>query len=344
MRIGHLQQIGGTRHYQFSTGRAKGVQAVDFNTGSGFSFTVLPDRGLDIAYCSYKGVNLVYLTPNGISSPAYYDPRGFEWLNSFFGGLLTTCGLTYFGNPGSDEGEELGLHGRYSSIPAERVCDLSRWEENGYVLELTGFVEECSLMGDKLRLCRSITTAIGKKSLLIRDSVENFGYKESPFNILYHINSGFPLLDESSELLLSATHTEPYDDEGRKHLQSTGSFAPPQADFISQDFLHTMAGDDDGYAYAAMINRGLVGGLGLYLRFRMDNLPYLNEWKMLGAKDYVVGIEPVNTKIANRSELRRDGKLPFIGPGERKEMEVEIGILEGIQEIEAFIQKIKSIS
>ena len=59
-RVGNISQLGGAMHYQFSEGRAKGVGAVEFRTGAGFSFVVLPDRGLDIAHCTYRGINLVY--------------------------------------------------------------------------------------------------------------------------------------------------------------------------------------------------------------------------------------------------------------------------------------------
>ena len=114
--IGSIAQLGGTRHYQLTEGNAKGTAAIDFNTGSGLCFTVLPDRGLDIPAAVYQGVNLVYHTPNGEANPAFYNPQGSAWLRTFFGGLLTTCGLTYLGPPGNDGGEELGLHGRYSTI------------------------------------------------------------------------------------------------------------------------------------------------------------------------------------------------------------------------------------
>lgn len=354
-RIGSLQQLGGIRHYQLAEGRAKGVEAQEFHTGSGLVFTVLPDRGLDIAFCSYKGINLVYLAPGGIAHPAFYDPAGFEWLRSFFGGLLTTCGLTYFGDPGRDGEVELGLHGRYSAIPALRVCDLSRWEGDEYLLEVTGTVEECSLFGDKLRLTRCISTAIGGKSLVIRDRVENFGSRASPFTILYHVNAGFPLLDESSQLELTSAGIEPYDANAKAHLDQVNRFGRPDPGFTGQDFLHTMAADTEGYARAALINRDLAvspvagaggsgsRGLGLYLKFRTGTLPFLNEWKMLSEMDYVVGIEPVNTKIVNRATLRKENRLPLLQPGESREMEVEIGILEGQQEIEEFAAAVRRI-
>ena len=161
-RIGSITQLGGTRHVELADGRSRGVRAVEFDTGGGgLRFSVLPDRGMDIADFSCRGLSLVYHTPGGIAHPAFYDPAGMEWLRTFSGGLLTTCGLTYFGNPGKDEGVELGLHGRYSALPASRVSDLSRWEGDEYLLELTGCVEEASLFGEKLRLERSISTRLG---------------------------------------------------------------------------------------------------------------------------------------------------------------------------------------
>jgi len=340
-RIGNINQIGNTVHYEFTDGRSKGVSAVEFNNGSGLRFTVLPDRGLDIVNCTYKGVNLVYQTPNGLAHPCFYEPQGLGWLRTFFGGLLTTCGLTYFGAPGKDGEEELGLHGRYSTLPASRVQDLSRWEDDRYILEIKGIVEESTLFGDKLRLIRSISTEIGRRSLTIHDTVENYGFRISPFNILYHINIGFPLLDESSELVLTSLKTEPYDEVSKNNLKDWNRFSLPVKDFKEQNFLHTMIGDDEGYTCAALVNRKLAGGLGLVIRSSIKSLPFISEWKQMGEGDYVLGIEPCNTKIENRALLRKHGKLPMLEPGEKREMMVEIGVLEGEKEIEDFSKKVK---
>lgn len=342
-RIGNLRQLGGIRHCELSDGRARGVRALEVATGSGLAFTVLPDRGMDIADFSYKGVNLVYHTAGGIAHPSYYDPAGLEWLRVFFGGLLTTCGLTYFGKPGRDGNEDLGLHGRYSALPAVRVSDLSRWEGNEYLLEATGTVEDAVLFGDKLRLTRFISTAMGSKNLRIRDRVENFGSKPSPFLILYHMNAGFPLLDQTSELIAASRSTEPYDDRSARGIAEVGRFAAPQAEFEEMNFLHTMAADERGFTRAALINRNLAGGLGLALRYQTASLPYLSEWKMLADVDYVVGIEPVNTRIADRATLRAEGRLPMIAPGETREMELEISVLEGGAEIDAFAEELAAI-
>ena len=335
-RAGSLRQLGGIRAFELAEGRGRGVRCLEVDTGAGLSFTVVADRGLDIADCSFKGINLVYHTPNGIAHPSYYDPAGLEWLRVFFAGLLTTCGLTYFGHPGRDGSDDLGLHGRYSALPAMRVCDLSRWEGDQYRLEITGVVEECSLFGDKLRLTRSVSTALGTRSLRIHDRVENFGARPSPFTILYHVNAGFPLLDAGSELLASSRIVEPYDE--RSALLQGGALraSEPDPGFTETNYLHTMAADGRGYACAALVNRNLAGGLGLSLSFHTGSLPFLSQWNMFSEGDYVMGIEPVNARIANRAEMRAAGKLPMLAPGEVREMDLAIGVLEGVAEIDAF--------
>jgi galactose mutarotase-like enzyme len=340
-RVGHEAQLAGTRHYTLSEGRAAGVRAIDFDPASGLTFTVLPDRGLDISRASYRGVNLVYLTPNGEVHPAYYDPQGAEWLRIFFGGLLTTCGLTYFGAPGRDGEEDLGLHGRYAATPAVRVNDLSRWEGDELRLEVRGTVEEAVLFGCKLRLERSISTASGRRSLLIEDRVTNFGYERAPFTILYHINAGFPLLDEGAYLAIAAREVAPYTPNAEAGLAEHRRFGAPVPGCREQNFLHTLAADREGFGHAALVNRNL--DLALRLKVRADTLPYISEWKMMGEGDYVVGIEPCNTQILNRGELRRRGMLPFLEPGESREMAVEIGVLDGAKEIDAFERMVEKM-
>ena len=98
--IGNQRTDRGSRHYTLSDGRGRDMRAIDVNSGSGLHYTVLPDRGMDISLASFMGHNLVYISYNGETHPAFYEPQGFGWLNTFTGGLLTTCGLTYLGCTG----------------------------------------------------------------------------------------------------------------------------------------------------------------------------------------------------------------------------------------------------
>jgi hypothetical protein len=345
--VGHVSQIGGTRHYELVEGAGKGLRAIDFDTGAGLHFSVLPDRGLDISRATYNGLNLVYRSPSGEMAPAFAEPPGRGWLRTFFGGLLTTCGLTHFGPACTDEGIDLGMHGRHNYIPAQRVCDRSAWEGDEYVLTVTGTVEDSVIFGDRIRLTRTVSARIGENRLRICDLVTNFGYQPSPFTILYHVNAGFPLLSPEAELVLSRTSTRPHNEQANKAgVADVTHFGEPIDGFEEQNYLHDMAGDENGFAWAAMINRSLGdrGGLGLALKFSVDTLPVMAEWKMMGAGDYVVGMEPCNVDLLARSELRARGLLPLLQPGERREMTVEIEILDGGGAIDGFTEIVRHIS
>jgi hypothetical protein len=226
-----------------------------------------------------------------------------------------------------------------------RVRDLSRWQGDEYLLEVAGTVEEASLFGEKLRLERSVASRIGGRCLTVRDRVENFGRRAAPFTILYHVNAGFPLLCADSRLESSSVSVEPYDPVAAPRPEDRPFAAPdPQFPAPGADWLHTMAADAGGRAWAALVNpqlqpRGGPAGLGLYLAFSAGTLPFLNEWRMLAEGDYVVGVEPANTKVVGRAALQREGRLPVLQPGEAREMEVELGVLEGPEEIEAFARR-----
>lgn len=340
-RVGNISQLGGVRSYELQEGSAKGTRACDFSSGSGFNFTVLPDRCMDISMASYKGMNLVYQTPNGEVNPAFYSPLGSEWLRNFFGGLLTTCGFTYFGPPCQDGGETLGLHGRAANSPARQVCNLSGWDGDDYVMKLSGTVEECSLFGDKIRMNRTISSKLGDKCLKIEDTLENFGYKDSPFNILYHINPGFPLLDAGCKMIISAEKCAAYYQESDAELNQAKDFTAPQKDFEEQNFYYEMLGDEQGNAMVALVNPALE--LGLYIKFSVSALPWLSEWKMMGEGDYVVGLEPCNSLLDSRSKLRERGLLQFLAPGEQCRISLETGVLDGQDEIAEFTAAAEAI-
>ena len=50
--VGDLSQIADAREGVLTAGRADGVRVVDVKTGGGLEFSVLPSRGMDIAWAS----------------------------------------------------------------------------------------------------------------------------------------------------------------------------------------------------------------------------------------------------------------------------------------------------
>ncbi len=328
--LGNQSQIGGTRHYILTEGWGRNLRGIDINSGSGLQYTIMPDRGMDISMASYKGTNLVYLTCNAETHPSFYEPEKLGWLRTFAGGLLTTCGLTYLGSPVMDEGEELGLHGRYSTIPARQVIDLSQWIDDEYHIKVRGIIEEGFLFGNKLRLEREITTIAGNNNLAISDTITNFGNKPSPYTILYHMNLGYPLLSENAELIVEPQTTIPRDATALAGLNECRRFIKPQADFSEQVFYHLMKADDDGKARVTLKNKKI--GIALTIRYNIEHLPYLVQWKMMGQGEYVLGLEPANVPAKDRKSLRKEGILPYLNPGESCNNNIEV-ILEDVNKV-----------
>jgi len=338
---GNMAQLGGIRPLELVAGRERGVRGFDVATGTGFEFTVLADRALDPTRASYKGRSLVYLSPAGQPHPAYYEPAGLGWLRTFPAGLITTCGLRHVGSPSEEEGEAFGLHGRISTLPAEELGYWGAWEGDDYWMHITGTVTEGVIFGNPLRLTRHLTAKLGGNSLRIEDTVENIGGSPTPHMMLYHCNFGFPLLSPSSELIANSKRVTPRDDVAAQGLMAYNTFEPPTPGYAEQVFYHEMTADNAGDVRVALVNPDLDNGLGIYVQYHQKHLPRFIQWKMMGYGSYVLGLEPANCFVEGRAKERERGNLLLLQPGEKLDYHIEIGVLDGREEIERCAAEIK---
>ncbi len=335
-RVGDMAQLAGIRSGILNDGNENGVRTLEFHTGSGLRFTVLPERGMDIAAAEWQGAALAWQSSTGITHPAYFEPQGLGWLRSFYGGLLVTCGFMNVGVPDEDDGEQFGLHGRASNLPAKNVHFDAAWQGDDYVLWAKGKIRETRVFGENVLLTRTISTKLGSQTLTIEDVFENQGFSPTPLMILYHLNAGFPLLDEKSELHINSVVT-PRDAEAAQGVEAAQQGALPTPGFREQVFQHQVIPGQEGWATVALVNRQFNHGqgLGLCLRYRPDELPYFWQWRMLGEGVYVMGLEPANCSIMGRAEQRRQGRLPMLEAGQARTHHLEISVLTSIKDIEA---------
>ncbi len=325
--IGSMEQIAGIKALEFLDGIERGGRVFDVWTGSGLRFQILVDRALDISACEYKGMSLVWRSSVGDAHPAYYDAAGSEWLRSFQGGLLVTCGLDTFGPPNRDGEDVFGLHGRISNLPGRAVNYSTTWLGDEYRLEVSGEVRQTRVFGENLVLRRSISTALGSNRIRIEDVVTNDGFTSHPHMILYHVNAGFPLLSEKACLKLDVSETMPSSDTSRLGINHWMVFQEPTARYQEQNFIHTPIPDEKGWAVAELENPEL--GIRLRLAFDTSTLPYMNEWKMMGEGLYVLGIEPMNCAAAKgRGPARAQALLPLLEAGESRQYTLEIEVVE----------------
>jgi hypothetical protein len=335
---GTMGQVAGIRLSELADGKARGMRVASVHTGGGLRFQVLIDRGMDIGAAEHAGKPLAWIHPT-LGGPDQYEPLGYGWARTFGGGLVVTCGLTFFGHPEQDAGETLGLHGRISHIPAEKVRVTEEWRGEDYVLVIEGQVRQSVLGAENLLLTRKISTRLGATALTIDDTVRNDGFRETPHMILYHCNFGFPVVSPSSYLVVDDEQVRPRDEPARAGFAEHTKFEPPQPGYAEQVFFHKPRVDNDGYVRAAIANRDL--GFGAYIKYRAAELPYLAQWKLMGAGDYVCALEPANQWETPRHVLREEGRLRFLAPGEEVHYQVEIGALVDAQAVSEFEESVK---
>ncbi|MBM3495802.1 MAG: DUF4432 family protein, partial [Armatimonadetes bacterium] len=242
-----------------------------------------------------------------------------------------TCGLTWMGAPGTDDGAELGLHGRHSNAPAYEVRAAAAWVGDAYVLTVEGAVRESVVFGESVVLRRRITTVMGESRLTLEDEVTNEGFVTTPHMILYHVNLGYPIVSPGSRVVVRARATEPRDEDSARGGDRWGHIEEPSPEYREKVYFHQVAPDARGEAAASIVNPELDGGLGVTLRYRPDQLPHLVQWKMMRSGTYVIGLEPANARVMGRSVERAEGRLQHLEPSETRRYRLEIAIVEGAE-------------
>lgn len=316
--IGHESQLYGIEEHRLVGGKGDGMRLLVVNNGKGLELTVSADRACDISRLRYRGINMSYFSPCGYVAPAYYESKGTDWLKSFTAGFLTTCGLQAVGSPCIDEGEELPLHGSIANTPAEHVY----WyeEEDALVIEAT--VKDEVSFGRKLRLIRELRISLTENKFVIKDTIQNTGDTTQPFEILYHMNMGYPLLDEDSVVQIPAVSVEPRDAHAAEDIDNCLQVSKPQSGYVEECFYHKFEGQGKASIYQPKL------GQGLEILFDATELDGFTQWKMRGVRDYVMGLECGNCYPDGRDVMRQKGMLKFLAPGESKTYEVTVRMLD----------------
>ncbi|MFB9276506.1 DUF4432 family protein [Cohnella cellulosilytica] len=330
-RIGGIAQIGGVRRLTLTEGREAGTELIEVRTGAGLALEIAPSKGLDISLAQLWGTPISWQSPNGNAHPALYEPEGTGWLRTASGGLLMTCGLAHVGSPSRDESGSYGLHGRAHHTPARSVGIREEWIGDELHWSVFGVVEETAIFGSKLRLTRKLSGRLGDNRVEIRDRVENFGFRPAEHMMLYHFNFGFPLLDERTEIRLPEADRE-VRAGGPATLDSCASWEAPNPDAAETVYYHSLkreAVGADGMAEARIVQPEFPAAAGprpteVALRWSADTLPLLVQWRMPGAGEHVLGLEPANCRVEGREAERRRGGTLVLAPGQSVDYRLEL--------------------
>jgi len=343
-KVSNPLQVGGIETAILDNGPGKGTRIAWVNTGTGLRYKVVIDRGLDIADASYNAHSLAWISHLGVVAPSPTGYRGIEWLNGFGGGLLTTCGLDHVGGPESDEYGERGLHSQFSGLPATIESIIQPDPLAGRLdMQITGIIKQSRPLGAQLVLRRTISGKLGEPTIRIQDEVVNHGNTPAPHMLLYHMNLGWPLVDEGADICWRGPWESREGADKAKIFQAGQPFrkgSPPLEDHVGGGeeaaFIDVEA-DDDGTCCCGIHNPNI--GIALSIEFKKNQLPWLTNWQHWGPGECVVGLEPGTHPPIGQAKARQNGSLILLEPQERREYEVVVRIMDQPTDIADFLQR-----
>lgn len=355
-RTGMLSQLAGVRLVELSNGVERGIRMLEFRTGSGLRFTALVDRALDIADCEFKGMAIGWHSPSGFRHPGlheYEGEGGLSWIRSF-SGLVQTCGLDHTMVPAEVPADSYhyagrktvrhSLHGRVSTIPARLTGYGEAWEGDACVLWAEGVVQQSTMFGEDLHLHRRIEADVGGVEIRVFDRVVNHGFYRTPHMFFYHVNVGFPLLDEGARVVAPirdvawASHADNLAAQGVGYRTAPG----PGLNFREQVWQHELGADAAGWTAAACVNDRL--GLGFEVRTRKEQLPSFFQWQNFQAGMYALGLEPSSHHVVGELAARERGEMIWLEHGETRAYDAVFRVLDGAEKIGEAERRITAVA
>jgi hypothetical protein len=342
-KVSHASQLGGIETSVLDNGLGRGSRIAWINTGTGLRYKILLDRGMDIADAFFNQYGLAWISHTGVTPPQPFIYHGIDWLKTFTGGLLTTCGLTHVGGPETDEFGERGLHGEIGNTPAEIISIIQPDIASGNLeMSITGSMLQTKVFGPTVELRRTISGKIGEPVIRIHDEVINRGNTSAPHMLLYHFNLGWPLVDEGADIVWRGKWETRHKHLEYKIFNDQHNFrkCPPPLKIHNGTgeevaFIDIEA-DESGISTCGLHNEEI--GIALAFRFKKEQLPWLINWQHWGEGEYVTGIEPATHPPIGQSAARQQNTLIFIEPGEKKVYDVEIEILSNKTTMNEFMQ------
>ena len=296
-QISNFSQIASIRRSVITDGVSQGLKIIDCDNGK-IRFILNESKALDIMQLYHEGQNVSFISRNGFMAQNLPFPQRFE------GGMLYTCGLD---SVGGRDGFE--THGSFHLQPAEVIR--AECTENGIVIE--AYIKSSLISQSSLRVHRKITCAIGAETLTVEDRLENLGYGDENYCLLYHVNVGYPLLDDGAKIVGEVVSVQPRTPLATERINDRAVMGAPVP-------------LDDEVCYFLKFKEPKVSieneklGKKFTLCYSKDTLPEFVEWKNLHSGCYVIGLEPATTVLD-------DGfKYKTIKAGESIDFKLELSV------------------
>ncbi|MUO42967.1 DUF4432 family protein [Agrobacterium vitis] len=316
-RTADLRALADIRLVTLDDGPGRGQRLLIGRNAKGVAFEIAVDRGFDVSGLSFRGTNVGWHSPTQMVFPTH-DPDSEEGLGFFrnFDGFMVTCGLDQYSRPyDADVGHYNYPNLRTRRMPQHGRISTEKARLHRYVVEpgtlrivCEGIVRQASVFGEVLELHRKITLPVFETALIIEDTITNRSFRPSDHAILYHLNFGYPFLDDGLTIAglpegilaeINSTPPVPQDGFGEKVDHVDFRVTPHEAPIR----LHNP-----------------TCGFAVSLKYDQSALPKFAAWRAYQSGVFALGIEP-------RSDLRpaEGGKL---GPGESRSYSLQLSFTQ----------------
>ena len=232
------------------------------------------DNALDIVWVKYKGVNVSFLSKNGLNDGTR------DFVGNFEGGFLYTCGMDNVSACVDGKPVHGSLH--------YKKCDFAYAYEQDGVIYVCGEVKEAALFGKNLVMKRCF--AVSENAILINDTLENQGYSKADYVLLYHVNYGYPFLDECLEMEIPAIASDPLTEVAATNKADMFRITAPIDGGEEHVYYHTLS---EGKVRLVNPERQMA----IEMLYNVQDFPFTLEWKSMISGDYALGIEPSLTRF-----------------------------------------------
>ena len=158
---------------------------------------------------------------------------------------------------------------------------------------------------------------------------------------LYHLNFGWPLVDEGTEFVAAVEKTLWASDSVAEQGASYRVLPAPQRGFVEQVFEHQLVAGDDGLHRVALIRAD--GSSGVELSWTAAAMPCMFEWQNLRDGQYAVGLEPSTHHVSGEGAAREDGSMTWLEHGESREYRTTIRVLDGVEQTQASRDAVRAL-
>lgn len=286
----------GIDHYLVQNGPSFGTRLLLIRAGD-LQLELLPDRGFDIGRVWFEGSQIAWTLPSGFGSPPPMSQAN-DWISSFGGGLLTTCGPENFGSSSEVEGFPFSLHGSFTNLRFELLSA----EQNDEHVILKAKAEYAHLSGDSWEIVRVVTVSKANR-IQVFDSLKNTGYQEQPVLVLFHVNLGGQLLSDTLEIESPHKVHRYSDDPG--YEDSWSSFGAPNLVNKETVYLHNSS--------KPIWVRAMNQDTGITVGVSSDSLCNLFQWKFRRKDRFALGLEPATSNTLE-GRMKAIDLAPKIAP------------------------------